>query len=574
MMERFARLRSHPLFPPLLFLTIALALYGNALFGDFVYDDAFFWVNANARDPAYLWNIWFQPSLRHMGLYAYYRPFTFFSFALNYILLGESPFSFHLVSVVLHGLTCWLLFVVMTKLFGNRLLAWFTALFFAVLPIHVEAVAYIKSRDEIFVAFFGLLAWLAFLQATAHLSARRLAWPSLAGAFSLMAFLSKESALVLPGVLAGSVVFLHGWRSLVKAWMPVALQALAIAFFFFMRANVVGFDPASNVELMYFGQNPLGYMTPSFVPWTACVLFFIGVAKTLVPWNLTATYGFAHVPMIDSPLDSWMAPAGILVAVILLIICVLPRARRTPVALGAFLFLVLYFPFSKIPVIYSVDLFGERWLYAPSIGLSMIAGTVLTGVYRRSREAGLMLATGVFVVYTFVLIPRNFVWHNQLSLTESMVEDAPNSVISYTLLADEYIQYGRIAEAAEMVTKGFAITRLHTPLHQTAATIALAYGRLDVAEKAIVEAESLGRELNNDLLRSTLLAKQGRFQDSLDFLRASPWFDEGDFRIRMLLALNLWRLGRREEAEQYLDWDLVLLRKQTREEKIRMMESY
>jgi protein O-mannosyl-transferase len=571
----FIRCLSSRAFAPLFFLVLSLVLYGNSLFGEFVYDDAFFYQNGAMRDWSYLQDVWFQPSLSRMASNVHYRPLTFASFALNFLLFGESPFSFHVVSLLVHGLTSWLLFMLVRRLFGNAALAWVTAILFAVLPVHSESVAYIKARDELLVAFFGLSAWLAFLRGTGD-GKRRIVWSMVAAAFSLAAFLSKESALVLPGVFVGSLLLTRGWRPVMRAWLTIGMQVMAIGGFYLLHGIAVGHMFLPQGEILYFGQNPLGYMTPNFVPWTAMQLFFLSVALSVVPWNLSATYGFAHVPLITVPWGSWMSVGGIVLLLVFLLLLVWPRSRRSPVGVGILAFLVLYFPFSKIPFYQSIDFFAERWLYAPSIGLCMAGAYAGWLVWNHWKQAAPALFMGVVVAYLFVLIPRNAVWQNETVLGESMVRDAPQSVTSYVFLGNNRLQYGRLQEAEALVGQGLAITRDHIPIHHIAAAVALGVGRLDIAEQAVQSAEALGGdELANIIIRCTLLAKQHKYQESLDHLRQSRWFDPAEHRTRMLLALNLWMLGRHAEAEQYFDWDKNLpVVKMDVNQKIRMFETY
>lgn len=538
-------------FPAACFLALSAALYGNSLLGTFVYDDAIYVVNRAFQDPASLRTVWFQQLLnaRH------YRPLTFASFALNFLLTGTSPVWFHLVSIILNGITSWLVFALASRLFGDKALAWSVALLFALFPIHTEAVAYIKARDELFVAFFGVLAWLAFLRATEGGGKGRVPFSALAAALSLCAFLSKESALVLPGVFGGTLLLMRGMRGVRREWLALLLQALAIAAFSALYYRAFGMQPIPGKETMFFGQNPLGFMDANFIPWTAAMLFFVATVKTFVPWNLSATYGYAHLPPIDSLWGSWMAPAGLAMLLLLLTLILHPRTRRTPFGVGALTFLVLYFPFSKIPFIHGMDYFGERWLYAPSIGLAMLGACTWLLLWKRHRRSAIAVGLITAAAYTAIIVQRNTVWSDPLALGESMVRSAPQSVIAYDFLAYERLQEGRPKDAWGLVGKGLAITRMHTPIHLTAATVALNMGNIDLAEQTVAAAESLDPEkLEVALLRATVLASQGKYQESLTHLTSCRSLDMNNDRVHFLFALNLWKLGRREEAMQFFEW--------------------
>lgn len=554
------------------FVVVGAVLYGATLGAQFVHDDTSFFVQrSDVRAWSYLRDTWGQPSLNDT-ISTPYRPLTFATFALNFLLFGESPASFHAVNVLLNALACWLAFLLVDRLFRRRDLAWFVALLFASFPIHVEAVAFVKSRDELLATVFGLASWLAFLTATSGEASRPVRASFVAAACSLLAFLSKETALVLPGVLGGTLLLTDGWRGVRRAWVPLCLQAAAIAVFFAMRAWALRASVPAE-ELMYVGQNPLGYAGPEFVPWTAATLFFIAVSKTFVPWNLSPTYGFNHVPLADGPFDTWMAPAGVALAVGLVALAAMRRTRSSPFGIGALAFLVLYFPMSKIPIVHSVDHFGERWLYAPSIGLAMIGGCALWYLWQRRRAAAAVACAAIAIAYGWVLFPYVAAWRDETSLGERMVRSAPNAVTAYTFLATNRLQNGRAQEAIDLIARGMGITEDHAPLQRVAAMTALAIGRHDLAETAIARAERLFPEFKNDLLRSQLLLEQHRFQESLDVLRGSPFYDERDYRARQLMAASLWRLGRTAEARTYFDWDENLPMKMTDAEKIHVLES-
>jgi hypothetical protein len=87
-------------------------------------------------------------------------------FAIEYAFVGAKPWLSHLVNAVCYGLLCWILFGFARALMSQRMsatgatqAALFSALIFAIHPIHTEAVANIKGRDEIVAAMGALLGY-------------------------------------------------------------------------------------------------------------------------------------------------------------------------------------------------------------------------------------------------------------------------------------------------------------------------------------------------------------------------------------------------------------------------------
>jgi hypothetical protein len=87
----------------ILFLSSVLfsfALYGNTIKNEFVYDDLFFVRRSELRQPSSLINVWQQSYLPNNQTAVAYRPLPVFTFALNYVLFGESPVSFHIFNII------------------------------------------------------------------------------------------------------------------------------------------------------------------------------------------------------------------------------------------------------------------------------------------------------------------------------------------------------------------------------------------------------------------------------------------------------------------------------------------
>ena len=113
------------------------------------------WIINNNFVHTVSWNnikFWFSNDvLAGIGLKSnYYRPFLFFTFALNYVISGIKPFSYHLFSNLIHIANGVLVFLLLKRFdFGisrGRTLAtvFLTALIFTINPLQTEAVTYIS----------------------------------------------------------------------------------------------------------------------------------------------------------------------------------------------------------------------------------------------------------------------------------------------------------------------------------------------------------------------------------------------------------------------------------------------
>ncbi|MBM3265535.1 MAG: hypothetical protein FJY97_19230, partial [candidate division Zixibacteria bacterium] len=135
-------------------------------------------------------------------------PLSSWTLALNFWLNerlglpGAAPFGFHVVNIALHGMTCVAAFVFLNALTLPRWVSATSAAFFAVHPIHTEAVAAIIGRAEILAMGFGLT------MLTLHRLRRSAAVSAIA---YLLALLSKESALMFfPLAISMDALFARG----------------------------------------------------------------------------------------------------------------------------------------------------------------------------------------------------------------------------------------------------------------------------------------------------------------------------------------------------------------------------
>jgi hypothetical protein len=182
----------------------------------YFFDDDFQWlVGTWSFHPANLVDF---ASLMH-----FYRPVIDIYFAVATPLFGGSPASFHVANIVLHAANALLVFAFAQRTSRNAAFSFLAALFFAVQPADVDAVAWVGALAEPVSAFFGLLALLALLRS--HETGRRM-WHVCSVAAYVLALLTHESSVVfLPLLVLTAYVFgpAEPWRDLARRFAPFAL---------------------------------------------------------------------------------------------------------------------------------------------------------------------------------------------------------------------------------------------------------------------------------------------------------------------------------------------------------------
>jgi protein O-mannosyl-transferase len=91
-----------------------------------------------------------------------YRPIPIVSYGLTHAVFGLDPWAYHATNVLLNAAVVVLAYLCLLRIVSGPL-AFVTALLFAFHPLHVEVVASIANRTELFTAFFGLASLLVLL---------------------------------------------------------------------------------------------------------------------------------------------------------------------------------------------------------------------------------------------------------------------------------------------------------------------------------------------------------------------------------------------------------------------------
>ncbi len=590
-------------------LLLSFLLYGNTISGGFVYDDDFYSGREELRDPGHLTKLWVEsvlPNNKEAGLF---RPFSVFTFSLNFILFGESPVSFHLTSILLNTVAVFLVFVLVKNLFGSRNQALFAALLFALLPIHTEAVAYVKARDELLGMVFLILSWLTFIQATGG-GKLKIGWLLGSAFLFFLGILSKEFVVVGPALF----LIIHWMRTKTsRLSIEAALRMVGIGTFYILpflmylqMRSIALPDLSFGKDYIAFIANPLVNASVFERLGTAFKILFIYISKIFVPVNLSAAYHYNSVSLVTNPLTSAQSLTGIVILVVLLGLLFRRSARKSVWGAGIVTFLVLYLPVSHI-LFPGGDIIAERWMYLPTIGVAVLVGWGLNRLYQYRKEAALVVCAAVAMVYMAIIIPRNLVWQSNLSLFESMVKTAPSSAKAHEMLGHEYLGQGKFDLAGKELRDGMAIYQEYAPLYDLAAGLAYNEGNFELAKISLERAltldqtyvegllnlarvyfvlgeyeNSLGAVENifempspyprveDKLLLIMVLSKLGRYQESLEavgkYLANGLNYPE----VRMAMAVNYFRLGQEVEARKYFD----AVTGETDEEKLRTIEAY
>ncbi|HYB13374.1 MAG TPA: hypothetical protein VEG67_07875, partial [Myxococcota bacterium] len=201
----------------------ALAAYHNSFSGPFVFDDLHAIVdNARLHHFATAW-----PESPRNGATLVGRPVLRLSLWLNQAWGGQEVRGYHVLNLLLHVLTGWVLWALTRRLLtsprlGARYgeaasgLALATALLWTVHPLQTESVTYIVQRAEILGGLFYLLTLYGVVRAAGALGGRRAFWYAASLLFCLLGLASKETVATAPlaALALDRVFFTPSWQRL------------------------------------------------------------------------------------------------------------------------------------------------------------------------------------------------------------------------------------------------------------------------------------------------------------------------------------------------------------------------
>ncbi len=579
---------------PALLLAAGLLAFANGMTGDFTYDD-----KAIVRDNPRIqeWSSLPEIFTTHyfggtLATGTSYRPVDLLSFAANWLVHGRYLFGYHAVNVALHVANTWLLFFLFRRRFGETT-AGIAALAFAVLPVHVEAVTSIVGRAEVLAAFFLLLAF--FAAARARRRGRR--FPLGAWALYFLAILTKESAVVFPGLLflydlaeeEGSFARRAVLRFRREPWAYFGFAAPLAATFAIRAAVLRGFLISKQAGFFEL-ENPLVSLPVLSRLANASAVMLRNLGRTVFPALLSADESAWQIPLLH-PRDP-LFPAA-LVAIALLAASGIALFRRRPAAgFGILFFFVAALPTSNF-LFATGTIMAERLMYLPSAGIALAAAAVLPSdlpalAGRRTRTA--MLAAAVLLLL-FRTISRNPVWESDETLFRNLILTSPHSAKAhydfayaeadrrrprtayrqYAVATSIYARYydawagrgrmaGEIGDLAESVDDGRRSVAIFAPYENGWFTIAYcAERRGDFAAADAAYAEGLRKCPTSFPLayhRAAFLFRRGRLDEAVEAYRRA-------IALSPDMALNHEDLGRIFFARGRIDmaeeeWDAAL----------------
>lgn len=479
--------------------------YANAIANRFTLDDdTVIAKNDLVRHLSSIWRAFALPYWPVVTPAGQYRPLAIASFAVDWAVSGGSPHWMHFVNVMWHVVACVLVWRLLRQLVtsGPALAG---ALFFALHPVHVEAVANTVGRCEVMAAVFVVGAVLAH---------RRGSWTAVP--LYAAALASKESGAVFLGLAAANDLLLGTAQSVSVSVVrtPAVIRGVALwrrrwplyAGYFgvatiYAATLAIVFRHRSLVDIA-----PTWFRASAVDRWlTEARVVPEYVRLMIAPYALRMEYSPRVIDVAHhlSPLVA----AGMVVTAAVVVALVYAWRRAPAAAFGLAWFGIAVSPVSNVLFASGVVL-AERTLYLPSVGAAILAGWAVQEAVRRldARPAGRPaahrlpmgfrgLAMGgalamlmAFAVRTWT---RTAIWHDDKRLLVDAMLTESESYRTHLWAAEILGTHGDFAGAQ----REYAMARTLYPedphVYEAAAMIADAQDQFGLADRLYDSASAI-----------------------------------------------------------------------------------
>ena len=551
---------------------VAFLVYANTLRNDFIWDDEYLILNnSQIKSFKHLPNV-FKTYVGYgsENINNFYRPIQEISNMVDYSLWGMKPFGFHLTNVTLHALVSVLVCVFIFFITGDILAAGTGALFWAVHPVHTEAVAYIAGRADPLYSVFMLLSLVLFMNYTRRVRSKRRAPAFYAASLAVfvISLLSKEIIITMPLLVFLYIFYfvrpegdIGTYRKVRWSWVP---YAAIVAFYGYLRLTVLNFAHIAPPSV--FGKIPLANRLLTFL--RSVMTYF---ELLVYPHDLHMERTIAITKNI---FDLQAIGALLAVAAVGYAAYIAYKKDNRVVSFALVWFFVNLLPVSNLVPINSF--MAEHWLYMASVGIFLIVGVTVSALYRKVLpgnlfyRGALMLAVAVVIgMYAMGTVLRNNDWKDEITFFRNTLKYHPHNARLYLNLGNTYFEKGEIDSAVEQYRKAIEINPKYAVAYGNIGSAYLNRGDLAKAEEYLTKAIALQQKYPIAHYNLGIVYQHKRkYDESIEELRIATEQLPQFYQAWNMIGRTYLRLGKTAEAKAAFERSLAIMPDQDKVDKI------
>jgi len=449
-------LRQNSVLYVVIFLSVLIS-YSGMLHNEFIGydDDKYVTENVHAQQGISKDSILWAFSSLHASNW---HPVTWLSHMLDVELYGMNSRGHHCTSLLLHMANSLLLFLVLKSMTGKAGQSCAVALLFAVHPLHVESVAWVAERKDVFSAFFWMLTMWSYLL---HVRTQRRDCWMLTMLFFLLALMAKPMAVTLPFAL----LLLDYWplqrihiipqsandgtmRSSGAAWLQLIYEKTPLFLLSAASCGITFFAQHHGNAVGGLDEYPLRMRAAN-----ALLSYVSYLQKTIFPHDLGILYPYPATIHAGQIAGAGIVLAGTTYA-----------AARYRERLPWLLVGWLWYLGTLVPVIgivqVGVQAYADRYTYLPLVGIFIIASWGIAELFRAWPRSRMVLSVSAAAVFSLLIIAtktQTACWSNSITLFEHTLKVTDGNSIIHNNLGFEFALQGQSKKALEQYREALRI---------------------------------------------------------------------------------------------------------------------
>jgi protein O-mannosyl-transferase len=414
-----------------------------------------------------------------------YQPVRVFSYAIDYHFWGLNPVGYHIHNILLHAMAAFFLYLsllnIIPQVRGMEFLdnksiqytALFTALFFAVHPVNVEAVTWLSGRKYVLLSFFSFLSFFLFVKNS--IAERYSMW--LSGGSLLTAILAVFSSPF--GIVLPVLFFLYDYCRDESINPFVVLKKRLIHYLPYIAFVLLAVPKLWTV--LVIGSSREHFLGNSvYTLWTMLIVLFNYIKNLILPFWLSTRY----IDYIALDIRNYKIIFSILGFICLcgFIVWEMKKKRKNFLFCAGW-FLIAWLPASNIIPISTK--MADRYIYIASVGFFLwVVFILFNHVNVNKRNIVNICVVSLLIVCAGLSIQRNMVWKSSFTLWEDSLKKEPDNVLALINLGGAYFYKGMYKDAIRYYHRAAVLEPLHFAVHNNLGAAYMKDGQL---EKAVNE---------------------------------------------------------------------------------------
>jgi len=348
-----------------------------------------------------------------------FRPLVHFTFQLIYSFSGLNPLGYHLTGLIFHLLNALIFYTLLLKFTSNHQISFISALIFVSCFAQEEALFWISAISSSMVTFFYLCSVWSFW---IFLNNRKTGFYFLAFLLSVLALLAKEDGVTIFLAMFLLVYFKTSGEVLfkLKKGFKYALPFLVLSILY---SAIRYLTVPDNIMSKFLTFNPV-VIIKNICYFGISLLFPVRFFFDLVGFQVHSYLN----NIIQLRLNNfWVILILIIISLIFLLsFLYFMRKKISGFKLGLVLFIPGILPYLL------VNGNGQRFLYFPSLGFSIVLGSLLIHLFERVKRIRVLnLVVVIILVFNGVILyERSSWWRKAGEVCQEVMDKAGKIVLS------------------------------------------------------------------------------------------------------------------------------------------------